>query len=346
MNITFFIGNGFDINLGLRTKYSDFYPYFIKKSKDDNMIKAWLKEDELLWADLEEQLGEKLGNVEESQQEKFYEDKMELDRLLLEYLGEEQERVSIQYKEKEIAEEFARSLMNFYSDLPETDKISITSTLNAYKNGEFKYCFVCFNYTNTLDQIVNVTRKLKSPITTHKNDAGYTRNNVLDKVLHVHGTLDEEMILGVNDIDQVNNTFLKNDVEFLDTFIKRRMNDSIGQKKTEHAKELMEGSHIICIFGMSIGNTDKMWWEEIVAWLRKSDNNKLVVYYKGYENELKKRIPAMIIRLNNKLKKEILEKGGMSMDVPNLEKLKNRIFISYNTHIFNFREIGLLESPS
>lgn len=38
MNITFFIGNGFDINLGLNTTYSSFYPYFIDKARENNMI--------------------------------------------------------------------------------------------------------------------------------------------------------------------------------------------------------------------------------------------------------------------------------------------------------------------
>ena len=52
MNITFLIGNGFDINLGLKTRYSDFYPYFIEKSTETNMIRTWLEADELLWADL------------------------------------------------------------------------------------------------------------------------------------------------------------------------------------------------------------------------------------------------------------------------------------------------------
>lgn len=31
MFITFLIGNGFDVNLGLNTRYSDFYPVFLKK---------------------------------------------------------------------------------------------------------------------------------------------------------------------------------------------------------------------------------------------------------------------------------------------------------------------------
>jgi hypothetical protein len=29
-NITFILGNGFDLNLGLKTRYTDFYPEYIK----------------------------------------------------------------------------------------------------------------------------------------------------------------------------------------------------------------------------------------------------------------------------------------------------------------------------
>lgn len=341
MNITFLIGNGFDINLGLNTRYSDFYPHFIVKSTKTNMIRAWLEKDELLWADLEEQLGKKLENVEESEREKFYEDKAELDRLLLEYLGQEQKRVSMKSEEKGIADEFARSLVTFYNDLSEIDRSSIDSTCHAYRNEEFKYCFVCFNYTDTLDQIVDITRKLKSPITSHQGNGG-AKSNLLGTLLHVHGTLNEEMILGVDDIDQVNSAFLKNDTEFLNTFIKRRMNDSIGQRKTEHVRKLIEESHIICIFGMSIGITDKMWWEEIVNWLNTSDRNKLVVYCKGYEKELNRKLPANTIRLSNKLKREVLEKGGADMESPDVDKLKQRIFITFNSNIFNFKELGIV----
>lgn len=340
MNITFLIGNGFDINLGLNTRYSNFYPYFVEKSTETNMIKKWLKKDELVWADLEEQLGKKLENVKEYEKEKLYEDKAELDGLLLEYLGQEQKRISIQNKEKEISTELARSLKTFYSNLPEDGKESIQTTCDTYKREEFKYCFICFNYTDTLDKIVKITRKLSSPITTHRYGSELY-NNSLGMVLHIHGTLNEEMILGVNDIEQVNSTFLKNDTEFLDTFIKRRMNNSIGQRKTEHAQKLIEESHIICIFGMSIGSTDKMWWEEIVKWLNASDDNKLVIYYKGYE-ELNRKLPVHIIRLNNRLKRQILEKGGADTKNSNI---KNRIFISYNADIFNFKEI-FLGNPS
>lgn len=165
--------------------------------------------------------------------------------------------------------------------------------------------------------------------------------NSLGSVLHIHGTLNEEMILGVNDVEQVNSALLKNDTEFLDTFIKRRMNNSIGQRKTEHAQKLIEESHIICIFGMSIGSTDKMWWEEIVKWMNASDDNKLVIYYKG-NKEMDRKLPARTILMDNKLKREILEKGGADTKNPNIDKIKKRIFISYNANIFNFKEIGFV----
>ena len=137
---------------------------------------------------------------------------------------------------------------------------------------------------------------MNSPIATHHGGSDVYINS-LGSVLHIHGTLNEEMILGVNDIDQVNSLFLKNNAEFLDTFIKRRMNNSIGQRKTEHAQKL------------------------------------------------NRRLPVHTIRLDNKLKREILEKGGVDTKNLNIDKIKKRIFISYNADIFNFKEI-IFRHPS
>lgn len=338
MNITFFIGNGFDINLGLKTRYSDFYPYFLDKASKDNMISQWLNLDDLLWADLEERIGQNLEKVVENEKEKFYADKNELDGLLLEYLGQEQNRVITVNKEQQIADEFARSLSILFSDLSEVGRTSIGSTCNMYRQEDFSLHFISFNYTDILDQIIDLARELKFSMSLHWNNGGI-KKVILGKVIHIHGTLDEEMILGVNDEDQINNAFFRADLEFLDTFIKRRMNDNIGQRKIEHAKKLIDGSHIICIFGMSIGCTDKMWWEEILSWLQESEDNKLIIFYKGYEEQLRRKIPATTIRLNNKIKKDILQKGSADIEDPNIEKIKDRIFISYNANIFNFKEI-------
>ena len=60
-NITFFIGNGFDMRQGLATGYEDFYENRLKGLSNDqgNFLIRRIKDDEGigLWADLEFQLG-------------------------------------------------------------------------------------------------------------------------------------------------------------------------------------------------------------------------------------------------------------------------------------------------
>lgn len=66
MNIVYLIGNGFDINIGLKTRYKDFYDYYLAlDSSGDNehvkKLKEHLKEtlstDDKYWSDLEIALG-------------------------------------------------------------------------------------------------------------------------------------------------------------------------------------------------------------------------------------------------------------------------------------------------
>lgn len=147
------------------------------------------------------------------------------------------------------------------------------------------------------------------------------------------------MILGVNDAEQIGNDLLKKDGIFLDTFIKRRMNNSIGQRKTEKAVEIINKSHIICVFGMSIGNTDKMWWEALVEWLVSNEYNKLIIFWKGFENALEKKLPSKTIRLNERIKRELFNKGRGKYDESYYEKIKNRMMISYNSKIFSLPKI-------
>ena len=61
MNIVYLIGNGFDINIGLKTRYKDFYDYYLAlDSSGDNehvkKLKEHLKEtlstDDKYWSDL------------------------------------------------------------------------------------------------------------------------------------------------------------------------------------------------------------------------------------------------------------------------------------------------------
>lgn len=333
MNITFFIGNGFDLNLGLKTSYSNFYKYFVRKADEKNIIRKWINGNEQLWSDLEESLGKALVRLENGQVEKFYQDKEELDLLLLEYLEKEQKNFKCD-EINIIKREMIRSILNFNTGLSKKDSASIQSTLDTYKNETYTYRFISFNYTNCLDRILKTINN--SMISSHLGSTGARQENVLESVIHIHGTINEEMILGVNDESQIENNMLKSNKDFLDIFIKPRINDNIGQQKNEAVKKVIINSHIICVFGMSLGNTDKIWWEELINWLCCSTHNKLIIYWKGYEEVLKKKLPMRTIRLNNQIKKEIFDKGKGEHEDKEFNQIKDRIILSFNAEIFKF----------
>ena len=79
MIITFLVGNGFDVNLGLKTRYCDFYKYYVNtdssnkplaierfKREIDNFIKKERNKtdnDFIDWRDLEIALGKWTANL-------------------------------------------------------------------------------------------------------------------------------------------------------------------------------------------------------------------------------------------------------------------------------------------
>jgi hypothetical protein len=337
MNITFFIGNGFDINLGLKTRYSDFYPYFIEKATEHNMIKKWINENEVDWSNLEEKLGQELENVSECDLEQFYNDKDELDYLLLDYLELEQEKYC--FDNETIIKEFSRSMSDFYLELPDDDVHSIRVIMDTYRNEEFIYRYIVFNYTNILDKIVALYKDDNTKvISKHKSAIGNLISNRIGDIIHIHGTTDGEMILGVNDETQINNNFLKNNNMFRDTFIKNKMNIGIGQGKTRKTMKIINDSHIICVFGMSIGSTDGMWWEELINWLIADKNNRLIIYRKSQDNKPKKSSGATI-RDKEKVRREIFEKGRGNFDEKIYDSIRDRIMVVFNSYIFNFHKV-------
>ena len=77
MNITYIIGNGFDINLGLRTGYKDFYEWYVDQpsENDPDVVKNFKNEinsclnntTERNWSDLELALGKYSAQVSSDQ---------------------------------------------------------------------------------------------------------------------------------------------------------------------------------------------------------------------------------------------------------------------------------------
>lgn len=67
MQVTFLVGNGFDLNAGLRTRFSDFFKVYCEETANDTPVIKKFKEEigtnVELWSDFEKQMGNYTAKV-------------------------------------------------------------------------------------------------------------------------------------------------------------------------------------------------------------------------------------------------------------------------------------------
>jgi len=339
MNVTFFIGNGFDLNLGLKTDYRSFYDYYIKKCPEDMLAKA-ISKDYKLWSDLEIGLGEYLAQIDASQVAEFLNSKALLEYHLSLYLKNQMKRLQIKNHESFVGE-FKENVGNFHLGFPLVEQKAYKKFLSETAESII-YQFVSFNYTDTLDKMIKSFLAARVPIANHASKrVGY--NDVIANPIHIHGDVDS-IILGLNDETQINNKALQSNRDFTDCIIKKRVNDELGELRVESVIELMENSKYICVFGMSIGDTDKMWWIAIIDWLLKDSSRKLVLFV--YDSSTVQSVSSQeLVRLKRRKKANLIQRKN-ELDEAQINDLNKRIIIVKNPKLFNFRNIEIMKDAT
>lgn len=329
MNITFFIGNGFDINMGLNTKYEQFYPYFIEHAKD-NKIAAEIKSNGQDWSDFELALGKYAGKLDKKEHKAFAQDKIEAERLLAEYIKMEEGRVgSIN---EELLGEFKEKLLGFSTEMSTKDKRQFNSMLKKYGLSN-SYRFVNFNYSSTLDKIVMKSRRTGSLYV--KKVDGKTYKDLVEMPLHIHGTVKNNMVLGINDLSQFNNLNITSRMLLSKIMIKPDINESVGELNNDSALNLINSSHYICIFGMSKGATDCRWWTSIAGWLANNPDRRLILYYLDKTADS----PSTTRRITNDSIEidDFLGKCNVMQNIK--ERIESQIIAIPNTKVFTYENI-------
>ena len=273
MNHVFLIGNGFDRNLKLKTSYLDFYDYYFEcEDPEDEIVRSLresIKIDKKKWSDLELRLGKYakninsynelqsaifdlvyhlrkyLENIEESTDYSKYSGKLLLNDLV------NPERVLSAKHQKEIREFKAKFSGN------QVVQIEILS----------------FNYTKTIERVLeNKYRKVE--ISKSAN-----QRFVLRGIEHIHGYINERLILGVNDVAQIANEELRDNQEYVELLSKPQHNEQLGHLRDVYCLQRISQATMIYVFGSSIGETDKLWWEAIGR--RVGQNCCLVIFYRA-----------------------------------------------------------------
>ena len=124
MNVTFLIGNGFDLNFRLKTSFTDFLEYHKSKGFTDDLSKA-IELDTPYWSNLEYALGQSLSTVSKESVEVFLQNKGMLDNSLIEYLSMIDNEHDVIFQSG-AADEFSKKITNFYMEFRATPHKTVT----------------------------------------------------------------------------------------------------------------------------------------------------------------------------------------------------------------------------
>lgn len=316
MNITFLVGNGFDRNLGLNTTYSDFVSHYknsTPKTKILERFHEYIKENEELWSAAEIAMGEYTNQFEKGSAEAFSECHTDFCEQLALYLKVQMSRMDYADSKDSILKAFAK-LNQLVQIFPTQER----ETLNAiYKNRQGEqttFNFICFNYTDTLDQCLNLVKTTPNTLGSHKH-GNQVLNHSIGQICHVHGTVEKEMVFGVNDDSQISKSDIfecENGDLYKNLLIKIQANASFLENTDAKAAQLIQNSHLIYVYGMSIGDTDKLWWNRICEWLIKGNDRHLIV--QKYSMPAKSVIPIKYQLAERNARHEITKHSPLEND--------------------------------
>lgn len=331
MNITFLVGNGFDLNLGLRTLYSHFLDDYLDVNEiNPPLIASFKKNIEMnleTWASAELAFGQYTRDYSgESGREDFLTCHSDFKIALGKYLENQEERLHYDLISVELRNGFINSLLNLNYGFRAEPSAKLKAALDSVGGG-FDFQFISFNYTQTLDECVKLA-STNSTYIGHRKVNGNNFQNTLGKVHHVHGYTSHDMILAVNDESQIaNNDLFKNaDEEDLAPMIKQLANKVNEERTDEIVSAVLTSSDFIYIYGMSIGETDKLWWQRILSLMVKNPKLHVIIHQNN--------APALEpdVRKFRKYQRTLLNKFVSFSDVPltddTIEDIKSRILIT------------------
>lgn len=309
MNVVFILGNGFDLNLGLNTRYSDFYEYYIEQdsSKEEVIkeLKKNIKSNIKNWSDLELQLGRYTSRLaSQNDFDIFYFDIVDN---LREYLYLEQDRFDYSTFSRSI---LLRDFAEPERVLPQRERNKLTDWYPKF-GGNINTSILTFNYTRTIEKILS-ENAISQPI--GQNNQGI--QVLLNSIDHIHGYLEDGLVLGVNDVEQIANKQLRLSQEVVEAIVKPVHNQELGHTRDNHCMQVISSANLIFLFGCSIGESDKMWWEKVGR--RLGESCRLVIFHRG--NNVNSQNEILYARENRRIIDHFLSLTNLDEEKRNIAK--------------------------
>lgn len=317
MNTVFLIGNGFDLACGLKTRYKDVYNSYCKVLDSDSELIKKFKEDISSdyenWSDFEEGMAEyakKLQNEDE-----FVESIKDFRNYLQVYLKQEESKFKKYISENNgvkssLAHEMKKSVEEYYAGItPDIFRCIKDMRIKGVNNVRF----ISFNYTTVFDVLLQETI-------------------IVDNILHIHGKLDNYLIMGMDSENQIAVDY-KLTRRGKQAFVKPYFNNLVDSRQMTKCRDIILTADVICIFGLSLGKSDLTWRNAIMETLSHSNRHLFLFDYELSCDQS--------ILLNDKLDLELSKRNAIlnSWGIKNPDFYADRIHIPCGKKIFSIKEI-------
>lgn len=266
MQLTFILGNGFDLAIKMKTGYGDFYEWYKDQpdeSEEVKLLKITIQEELAKgndnWKDFEYALGQFTAIVTDKR--KFISCFEYARDSLITYLKKVYNGAKASNNDflKSATYRLVELSQKISEDLPENKK----QLFSVSKRNKTIFNCISFNYTPVLrdgaqDMIDNAAGI--------SGRDGWWGTYEIGKTLNVHGQLDDFPILGVDNPSQIANENYRDDPDILELMVKGEIDKKLGRDWRTEAREIIKNSDKIYVYGASMGDTDEFWWKEIAHW--------------------------------------------------------------------------------
>jgi hypothetical protein len=325
MNVTYIIGNGFDLNLGLKTSYHDFYNYYknVPSPNDDiKDLKEDIKSNINQWSDLEYKIGQYTSVFPDSGKRRVINVQLDLAKNLKNYLKGVSEAMPITMGSGLVS--LSDDLGNPDKHLTPVERNRLIEFYNSFNTSSSLVNIITLNYTSFIEDLLGFQIGNSLDL----QPSGFNGRTVsINKILHLHEKLNGNILVGVNDENQIANEAFRTDQTLKEFLIKPIAIQMFGTGVDYECEHCINDTNLFVLFGVSLGDTDRMWWEKIANRLQQDRARMIIFHYdKNFEGGY----------FMGEEKRSVLRKflDQTSLDQAWYDTLNDRIFIAPNTQMF------------
>lgn len=318
--VLFIIGNGFDLGLDMKTQYEDVYMSYIKTPSKSDVISTFkraLQERTPYdkWSDFEMGMAEYAKTL--MNEAELIECVRDFKGHMVGHLQDENQKIIELIRKADytngLIKELDRSFEGFYSCFPP----NLKRELDKINDWPLEPRIITFNYTTTLEELLALKSRQEQ--------------RIISKPLHIHGSLDNDVVLGVDNTNQLQGTKYSISKRGCRAFVKNVFNQQYDFQRVSEAQQMISNSQIICTYGFSMGESDRTWVSLLIEWLKKDSNHHLIVYQ--YDETKWPRYNFDALMDAEEEEKETLGKRLNLTD----ERILDQVHIPVGYDIFNFK---------